>query len=80
MKRVEVLVPNKVLGDNVNSVQMPTLSDNAPEEQMGDQAPSFYNTRPDPVLGPALKLGAGVGELNPKLLDFFTADGLTLRV
>ncbi|KAK3340890.1 hypothetical protein B0H65DRAFT_274893 [Neurospora tetraspora] len=63
MKRVEVLVPNKVLGDNVNSVQMPTLSDNAPEEQMGDQAPSFYNTRPDPVLGPALKLGAGVGTL-----------------
>lgn len=63
MKRVEVPVPNNVLDDNVKSAQMPTLSDNAPEKQKGDQVPSVSNIRPDPVLGPSLKLGAGVGTL-----------------
>ncbi|KAK3951694.1 hypothetical protein QBC32DRAFT_343340 [Pseudoneurospora amorphoporcata] len=63
MKRVVAPIPNEVLGDNVNSAQIPTLSDNAPKEQTGDQAPSFSNTRPNPILGPALQLGAGVGTL-----------------
>lgn len=72
MKKIVAPVPNQALGDNVNSAQMPTISDNATKEQTGDQAPSFSNTRPNtPVLGPALKLGAGVGVLSPTLLNHF---------
>lgn len=70
MKRIESPVLNKVSSDNVNSAQMPTLSNDAPSEKMGDQVPSFSYKRPNPVLGPALKLGVGVGELKPELPDF----------
>lgn len=66
MKRIESPVLNKVLSDDVNSAQMPTLSDDTPSEKMDDQVPSVSYKRPNPVLGPALKLGVGVGELKPK--------------
>ncbi|KAK3504581.1 hypothetical protein B0T13DRAFT_443706 [Neurospora crassa] len=63
MKRIESPVLNKVLSDNVNSAQMPILPDDTPSEKMGDQVPSISYKRPKPVLGPALKLGVGVGTL-----------------
>lgn len=73
MKKVVAPVPKELLGDNVNGTQMPILSDNAPEEQTGDQVPPLCNTWPNPpVLAPALKVGAGVGKLSPTLWCFYS--------
>ena len=71
MKNIEVPVPNKVVDDNVNSAQMPTLSDDAPKAQLGDRAPPPSLTQLNLAFVPALKLGAGVGELNPTPFDLF---------
>ncbi|KAK3399330.1 hypothetical protein B0T20DRAFT_197722 [Sordaria brevicollis] len=64
MKRIEISAPNNVWDDNVKRAQTSTPSDNAPKEQQtGDQVPSGFGVRLEPVLGPALKVGTAAGTL-----------------